>query len=267
MTTATHQARNRHGSAPASPVTAARVLTLRSLRLGFRQIDGLIVSVILPVMLMTLFVYVFGGAIDTGTEYLNYVVPGIILLTAGFGAAQTAMSVSSDLTTGMVDRFRSMPMPIPALLGGHALASLLRNLATTVIVIGVALIMGFRPTTDLPSWLLAAGVISLYILAIAWISVGAGVLARTTDAASGFTFFMLFLPYVSSAFVPPETLPAALRGFAEHQPITPIIETIRALLSGASAGDHGWAAVAWCVGIIAVAVPASAGAFRRRTRT
>ncbi len=267
MTSLTHQGRQPRRDAQASPMTATRVFTLRSIRLGLRQIDGLIVGVILPVMLMTLFVYVFGGAIDTGTEYLNYVVPGIILLTAGFGAAQTAMTVTNDLTTGMIDRFRSLPVPIPALLSGHAVASLLRNLVTTVIVIGVAVIMGFRPTTDVTSWLLAAGVISLYILAIAWISIVAGVLARTTDAASGFTFFMLFLPYVSSAFVPPETLPAALRGFAEHQPVTPIIETIRALLHGTPAGTHGWTAVAWCSGVIAVAVPAAAAAFRRRTRT
>lgn len=239
-------------------------LTGRSVRHMVRQIDGLLLSVVLPVLLMLLFVNVFGGAIAIGTRYLDYVLPGIIVLTAGYGASQAAIAVTGDLTTGSVDRFRSMPISPASLLGGHALASLLRNLLSTAIVVGVALAMGFRPVAGPLGWLGVIGMVALFVVAMTWVAVLIGVVATSVDAASGFSFFVLFLPYISSAFVPPETLPAVLRPIAEHQPITPVIETMRGLLLGAPVGSSGWLAVLWCAGILALAVPAAAGAFRRR---
>jgi ABC-2 type transport system permease protein len=244
----------------------AAVLTGRAVRHTVRHVDGLLLSVMLPVMLLLMFVYVFGGAIETGTDYLNYVVPGVIVLSAGYGASQIAMGVAGDLTTGTIDRFRSLPMSSASLLAGHVVASLLRTLFSTLLVIAVALLIGFRPTTNPVSWLGVVGVTSLFVLAIAWVSVAMGTLAKTAEAASGFTFFILFLPYISSAYVPPETLPSALRPFAEHQFVTPVIETMRGLLMDQPIGSSGWLAVAWTLGIIALAIPLSAVLFRRRTR-
>jgi ABC-2 type transport system permease protein len=242
------------------------VLTGRAVRATVRQIDGLLLSVILPVMLLLMFVYVFGGAIDTGTDYLNYVVPGIIILTAGYGASQIALGVSNDMTTGTIDRIRSMPVSSVSLLTGHVVSSMLRTLFSSLLVILVAVVMGFRPTGDPAAWLGVLAVITLFVLVITWISAAVGVMAKTPDAASGFTFFILFVPYLSSAYVPTETLPSALRPIAEHQPVTPIIETMRGLLLEQPIGSSGWLAVAWCLGILALAIPAAALAFRHRTR-
>lgn len=241
-------------------------LTQRSMRHGFRNLDGLFVSILLPVMLLLLFVYVFGGAIDTGTDYLNYVVPGIILLTAGYSASHTAIAVNQDMTSGMIDRFRSLPIGSASILSGHVIAGLLRNLLSTMVVIVVSVGIGFRPTGDVLAWIAALAIISLYILAIAWLSAMVGVFANTPDAANGFTLLFLFLPYISSAFVPPETLPGVLQPIAKHQPVTPLIETLRNLLNGQSMGSDGWIAIAWCIGIISMAVPAAAAIFRWRVR-
>jgi ABC-2 type transport system permease protein len=244
----------------------AAVLTGRAVRHTWRQIDGLLLSVMLPVMLLLLFVYVFGGAIDAGTVYRDYVIPGVIVLSAGYGASQVAMGVAGDLSTGTIDRFRSMPMSSASLLAGHVVSSVLRTLFSTVLVIAVALLIGFRPTTNVVSWLGVLGVTSLFVLAIAWISVAMGTMAKTAEAASGFTFFVLFLPYVSSAYVPVETLPSALRPIAEHQFVTPVIETMRGLLLDQPIGNSAWLAAAWCLGIIAITIPLSAALFRHRTR-
>ncbi len=208
-------------------------VTGRNLRRMVRSPDALLLGLALPVMLLVLFVYVFGGAMDTGTDYLNYVVPGIVLLSASFGAAQTAVAVASDMQRGIVDRFRSMPIARSAVLTGHVVASVVRNLVSTAVVFAVAALMGFRPDATPAEWLAALGVVTLFVLAISAISAALGMLAGNEEAASGFTFFLLFLPYVSSAFVPPDTMPTWLRGgFAEHQPVTPVIETVRGLLTG-----------------------------------
>ena len=237
----------------------------RSIRRTTRELDALLLSVLLPVMLMLLFVYVFGGAIETGTSYINYVVPGIILLCAGYGAANTAVAVANDMTNGIVDRFRSMPILSSAVLTGHVVASMARNLVSTALVLGVALALGFRPTAGPLEWLAAGAVLALFVLAVSWVATFAGLITRSVEAASGFSFFVLFLPYVSSAFVPTETMPAVLHAFAENQPITPVIETLRGLLTGTPIGDSGWLAVLWWAPILVVAFVASTAVFRRRT--
>jgi ABC-2 type transport system permease protein len=205
------------------------------------------------------------GAIDTGTKYVTYVVPGVILLCAGFGAASTAVSVSQDLKNGIVDRFRSMDIGGAALLAGHVAASVARNLASTVLVLGVAFLIGFRPRATPLDWLAAAGVLLLFILAISWLSAAVGLLARTPEAAAGFTFFVMFLPYPSSAFVPIDTMPSWIHGFANHQPCTPVIETLRGLLLDAPVASAPWQAVAWCGGIMLASVAVAGVLFRRRT--
>jgi ABC-2 type transport system permease protein len=237
----------------------------RAMRHTTRQVDALLISAILPVMLMLLFVYVFGGAIDTGTAYLNYVVPGIIILCAGYGAAETGVGVCHDLVNHIVDRFRTLPIAPSTVLVGHVTASIARNVLATVIVVGVAIALGFRPTAGPIEWVAAIALILLFVLAISWVSVCFGLVARTPEAASGFAFFLLFLPYVSSAFVPTDTMPSGLRAVADHQPITPLIETIRGLLTGTPIGSSAWQAVAWFGAITVVAFAGAAALFRRRT--
>ncbi|MFG2329749.1 ABC transporter permease [Streptomyces sp. NPDC048604] len=244
----------------------ALVLTGRSLRISRRNIDAVITSLLLPVMLMLIFVYFFGGAIETGTQYVTYVVPGVLVLCAGFGAAGTAVTVSDDMKGGIVDRFRSLDLGGAAILGGHVGASLIRNLVATTLVLGVAFVIGFRPQAGPLGWLAALGLLVTYIAAISWLSAAAGLLARTPEAAGGFTFFMMFLPYPSSAFVPIETMPSWLHGFADHQPVTQLIESLRGLLLDRPVGTTPWIALAWSAGLLAVAAAASGRLFARRTR-
>lgn len=246
-------------------LTDSLVLIARSLRHTVRNIDSLLLSFALPVMVLLLFVYVFGGAIDTRAAYVNYVVPGIILLCTGYGASTTAVSVANDMVTGVIDRFRSLPILSSAVLTGHVVASVVRNLLATTLVIAVALAAGFRPTAGPARWLAVLGVLLLFILAMSWAAVALGLLARSVEGASGFTFFILFLPYLSSAFVPTATMPEALRLIAANQPVTPVIETLRGLLLGQPIGNHGWLAVAWFGGLLVAAYAASAYLFRRRT--
>ncbi|WP_265522309.1 ABC transporter permease [Oerskovia flava] len=246
----------------------------RSLRLVRRDPDELLLAVLLPVMMMLLFVYVFGGAMQVGTDYITYATPGVILLCAGYGASNTALAVQQDMAGGIVDRFRSLPIASSTMLTGHVVASVVKNLVSTVIVFGVAFLIGFRADATALEWCGAIAMIVLYVLAITWVATFVGVLAHTPAAAGGFGFFMLFLPYVSSAFVPPETMPSWMRGFAENQPITSVIETTRGLLVGTGSdgspvtdlGPTAWLAVAWTAGITAVFLVAAAVAFARRRR-
>ncbi|WP_418606658.1 ABC transporter permease [Georgenia sp. SUBG003] len=233
-----------------------------------RSLDTLLVGVLLPVMLMLLFVYVFGGALSTGSSglsYVDYVVPGVVLLTAGYGAANTAQAVTADISGGVVDRLRSLPVASWAVPGGHVLASLVKNLGTTAIVIGVAVLVGFRPHASTADWLAAVGLVALYVLAMTWVAAAVGMVARSVEAASAFSFFVLFLPYLSSSFVPVETMPRVLRAVAEHQPITPTTDALRALLLGAPVGNHAGVAIAWWAGALLLAAPVAAVLFRRRT--
>ncbi|MEU9945079.1 ABC transporter permease [Streptomyces lavendulae] len=246
--------------------TAALTMAGRSLRISRRSPDALIAALMLPVMLMLIFVYFFGGAIDTGTAYVTYVVPGAMLLCAGFGAASTAVSVADDMKNGIVDRLRSLDVGGVPVLAGHVTASVVRNLVSTALVLAVALAIGFRPRASAPAYLAAAGLLVAYITAISWLAATLGLLAKSPEAAGGFTFLMMFLPYPSSAFVPIGTMPSWLHGFAGHQPLTPVIESLRALLLDRPAGNAPWTALAWCAAITALAVTLAGVLFRRRTR-
>lgn len=247
-------------------MTATAVLIGRSIRLSRRNLDMLILAIALPLVLMLLFVLVFGGAIATGTEYVTYVVPGILLLCTGYGAATTASAVAADMHGGMVDRLRTLPIPSAAVLTGHVVASLARNAVATTVVVAVAVALGFRPAGTVVDWLLAAGLLALWVAALSWLAAGAGVLARSVEAAGAFSFVMLFVPYLSSAFVPVETMPGVLRAFAAHQPVTPVTETVRALLTGAPV-DRAGPALAWCLGLLAVSVAFAVTAYGRRARS
>ncbi|MFD6054915.1 ABC transporter permease [Agromyces sp. NPDC060279] len=243
---------------------AERVFVTRSLLQELRDPEAMLMAVVLPVMLMLMFTFIFGEAIDPSGGYVDYVVPGIILLCAGFGASSTAVSVSRDMTTGIIERFRTMPLRSGAVLTGHVVVSVIRNLFATAVVIGVALLVGFRPNATALDWLAMFGVVALYILAITYLFAAIGLAASSPEAANGYGFILLFLPYVSSAFVPVETMPDWLRPIAEHQPITPVIETIRSFLVGTPLGSSGWIALAWCLGIVVVAAVWGAWLFRRK---
>jgi ABC-2 type transport system permease protein len=246
-------------------LTAETVFVGRSLRHSLRDVESLLMAVMLPVLVMLLFTFVFGGAIDPSGGYVDYVVPGIILLCAGFGAASTASYVARDMTTGIVDRLRTMPLRPGAVLTGHVVASLVRNLFATGVVIAVGIALGFRPVAGVGAWIAASALIALYILAITYLFAAIGVASGSPEAATGYGFVLLFLPYLSSAFVPIDTMPAWLRPIAQYQPLTPIIEALRGLLTGGAAPATTAAAVTWCLGILIVAVAWGAWVFRRRT--
>jgi ABC-2 type transport system permease protein len=247
-------------------VSDALVLSARALRLNRRTPDALVTGLALPVILMVLFVELFGGALRTGGEYVQYVVPGVLVLAAAFGAGTTAVSVSQDLGRGVVDRFRTFDVGAPALLAGHVVASLIRGAVSSVLVVAVALVLGFRPGGGPAAWLLAGAVLAVFVVALSWLSAVVGLLASSAEAASGFTFFVSFLPYPSSAFVPVDTLPGWLRGFAGHQPVTTTVDALRALLLGRPVGWLAAQSLVECVVVVAVCVPLAGVLFARRTR-
>ncbi|MCG7633809.1 ABC transporter permease [Gordonia McavH-238-E] len=252
----------------------ATTMFWRSLRTLSRDPDELILALVLPIAIMLMFVYVFGGAMSVGTDYITYATPGVILLCAGYGASNTALAVANDMNGGIIDRFRSMPMVGATVMFGHVAASLVKNSVSTAVVLLVAMAIGFRPSASPAEWLGAAAIVLAYVLAITCLAALIGVSVRTPAAAGGFGFVMLFLPYVSSAFVPPETMPAWLRGFAEAQPVTPVIESIRALLVGMGTGGspvHDLASqaatgIAWCTAITLVSLSAAGWVFARKGR-
>jgi ABC-2 type transport system permease protein len=251
-------------------VSDARVMAKRCTRRSLRDPEAFFTALMLPIVLMLLFVYVFGGALKVGGSYVNYVVPGLIVLCAGFGAGTTAVAVASDMANGIVDRFRSMPIASSSMLIGQIVASLLRNLLATTLVIGVGLGVGWRPRSSPLDWLAAAGMIVLFVLALSWLAAAIGLLARSVEAANSFGVVLMFVPYVSTAFVPAHTMPLVLRVFAEHQPFTSIIETMRGLWmghtsTGASVGHEAWLAIAYCLGILVISIPAATWLFRHRT--
>ncbi|MFC8384685.1 ABC transporter permease [Nocardia sp. NPDC057272] len=238
----------------------------RNIRHTLRSPDTMIMTVVLPVMILLMFVFVFGGAMDVGPgAYIDYVVPGIILLCASFGASTTALALSTDVAEGIIDRFRTMAIARSAVLTGHVAESVIRNLITSAIVIVVAVVLGFRPTTDPLRWLGAFGVLAMFVFALSWLAAALGLLAPNPEAANGFTFVFMFLPYVSSAFVPTSSMPTWLHWYAENQPVTPVIETLRGLLMGAPIGDSWVLAVLWCAGIGLVGYIAAGALFRRQT--
>jgi ABC-2 type transport system permease protein len=249
---------------PPRRTTVLATFVGRSVRHTLRTPDALIMAIALPTILMLLFTQVFGGAIDPTGGYVDYVVPGIILLCAGFGAASTAVDVANDMKAGVIERFRTMPLRAETVIAGHVVASLVRNLVATGIVIGVAVLLGFRPTGSLLDWVGMFALVAGYILAITYLFAAIGLAASNPEAANGYGFFLMFLPYLSSAFVPVETMPEWLRPVAEHQPLTPIIETIRGLLLGTEIGQSGWWALGWCALILGVAVVLTRVLFRAK---
>ncbi|WP_053643458.1 MULTISPECIES: ABC transporter permease [unclassified Streptomyces] len=247
-------------------LSAASVLAGRGIRISRRNLDAVITSMMLPVMLMLVFVYFFGGAIDTGTRYVTYVVPGVLVLCAGFGSASTAVGVSEDMRLGVVDRFRTLDIGGTPFLAGHVAATVARNALSTTLVFGVAFAIGFRPAGTAAGWFAAIGLLLAWITAVSWLSAALGLVTRTAEAAGAVTFLMMFLPYPSSAFVPIETMPSWLHGFAEHQPVTPLVESMRGLLLDRPAGDAPWIALGWCAALLVLALAASGFLFRLRTR-
>ena len=230
------------------------VMLGRSMRHIFRSMDTIITVTLTPIAMMLLFVYVFGGAIQTGTDnYVNYLLPGILLIAIASGIAYTAYRLFMDMQSGIFERFHSMPIARSAALWGHVLTSLVSNAISVAVIILVALIMGFRSSAGVLSWLAVAGILALFTLALTWIAAIAGLSAKSVDGAGAFSYPIIFLPFISSAFVPTESMPSAVRAFAENQPVTSIVETIRALLSGQPVGNDIWFALAWCIGIMILA--------------
>src|SRR5215212_1875768 len=241
------------------------VMLGRSMRHILRSMDTIITVTIMPIMFMLLFVYVFGGAIQTGTDnYVNYLLPGILLIAIASGIAYTAYRLFLDMQSGIFERFHSMPIARSAALWGHVLTSLVSNAISVVIIILVALIIGFRSSAGVLSWLAVTGILALFTLALTWIAAIAGLSAKSVDGASAFSYPLLFLPFISSAFVPTESMPGPVRAFAENQPVTSIVNAIRALLSGQPAGNDIWVALTWCLGILIVAYLFAMRVYKKR---
>lgn len=241
------------------------VMLGRSMRHIFRSMDTIITVCITPIAIMLLFVYVFGGAIQTGTDnYINYLLPGILLIAIASGIAYTSYRLFMDLQRGIFERFHSMPIARSAPLWGHVLTSLVSNAISVVVIILVALLIGFRSSAGILSWLAVAGILALFTLALTWIAVIAGLSAKSVDGAGAFSFPLIFLPFISSAFVPTESMPSVVRAFAENQPVTSIVQSIRALLSGQPVGNDIWVALAWCVGILIVAYLFAMRVYKRK---
>ncbi|MEU6548663.1 ABC transporter permease [Streptomyces sp. NPDC046915] len=241
------------------------VLTGRTLRHVTRSLDTIITTVITPVAMMLMFDYVFGGAIDTGSvAYVNYMLPGILLITIASGISYTAYRLFSDMKSGIFERFQSMPIARSGVLWAHVFTSLVANLISLVIVVGVALLMGFRSGAGALAWLAVAGILLLFTLALTWLAVIPGLSAASVEGAGAFAYPLIFLPFISSAFVPTKTMPGPVRAFAEHQPVTSIVNTIRDLFARQPVGDDIWIALAWCVGILVVAYVFAMAAYRRK---
>ncbi len=242
------------------------VMAGRCIRHLTRNLDNLLIVIVLPIMMMLLFSSVFGGAIQIGGDenYVNYIVPGILLICIGYSASTTAVSINMDMSQGIIDRFRSMPIAKSAFITGHVIASVFRNIVSTTVSVLAALVLGFSPKASFVEWLIIILILLLYALAMTYLSTIFGLLAKTPEGAGAFGFVMLFLPYVSSAFVPLETLPKALRLFAEHQPITILIEALRSLFASTSS-PFIFEAIIWCSGILIVSAFIAGQIFKRKT--
>ena len=237
----------------------------RSLRHISRSPDTIITTAVMPIAFMLLFVYVLGGAIETGTDsYVTYLLPGILLITIASGISYTAYRLFLDLQSGIFERFQSMPIARSAVLWAHVLTSVVANLVSLVVVVLVALLMGFRSGAGVLAWIAAAGILVLFTLALTWLAVIPGLTAKTIDGASAFSYPLILLPFISSAFVPTDTMPGPVRAFAEHQPVTSIVNTIRDLLAGQSVGNDLWVALAWCVGLLVVAYTLAMAVYHRK---
>ncbi len=241
------------------------VLLTRSLRHVLRSPDTIITTAVTPIAMLLLFVYVFGGAIDVGgASYVDYLLPGILLITIASGIAYTAFRLFTDVSGGIFERFQSMPIARSALLWSHVLTSVVANLTSLVLVVLVALAMGFRSGAGVLAWLAVLGILVLFTLALTWLAVIPGLTATSVDGVSGFSYPLIFLPFISSAFVPTGGMPGPVRWFAEHQPVTPIVNTLRNLFAERPVGDDGWIAVAWCGGLLLVAYALAMRTYRSK---
>ncbi|GAA2573662.1 MULTISPECIES: ABC transporter permease [Streptomyces] len=250
------------------PVLAdCTVLVRRSLRHLFRNVDEIIQAIALPVMLLLLFRYLFGGAINTGgPSYVNYLISGVIVLSVAFSASATAVGVANDLQNGIVERFRTMPMFGPAVLVGHVVSAVLRNIVSVSLVIGVGYLVDFRPEATATEWLTAGAILLVFMLAISWMATLLGVLAGGVEAASGYAMILVFLPYASSALVPSDNMPTVLKAVVDNQPFTPVVNAVRALLIDLPVGDQVWLAFAWWVPILALTTVFTMNRFLKHTR-
>lgn len=241
-------------------------MTGRVLRYTTRSVDTIITVVAMPIMFMLLFVYVFGGAIHTGsTRYIDYIVPGILLMCTASGVAYTAFRLNNDITKGIFERFHSMPVAKSSILAGHVLTSLLFNAVSIALILLIACVLGFRSEAGLLAWLAIAGILLLCTLALTWIAVTFGLLARSAEGASVFSYVLLVLLFISSGFVPTDTMPHGLELFAENQPMTAIINAVRSLMFNRPIGDSALLAVAWCMGILILFFLAAMRTYRRRS--
>jgi ABC-2 type transport system permease protein len=246
-------------------VADTAVLTGRTMRHITRSLDTIITTAITPIAIMLLFVYVLGGAIDTGpVRYVTYLLPGILLITIASGISYTAIRLFADLQGGIFERFQSMPIARSGVLWAHVLTSLAANVISLVVVFGAALLMGFRSGAGVLAWLAVAGLLVLFTLALTWLAVIPGLTAKSVDGAGAFAYPLIFLPFISSAFVPTGTMPGPVRAFAEHQPVTSIVNSIRDLLTRQPVGTGIWIAIAWCVGLLVVACVLASISYRRR---
>ena len=241
------------------------LLTRRSLRHILRSPDTIITTAITPIAILLLFVFVFGGAIETGTgTYVDYLLPGILLITVASGVAYTALRLFQDLQSGIFERFHSMPITRSSVLWAHVITSLVANLMSVAAVVIVAVVMGFRSSAGVLAWLAVAGILVVFTLALTWLAVIPGMTAKSVDGAGAFAYPLILLPFISSAFVPTATMPGPVRAFAENQPVTAIVDAIRNLLAGQAVGSELWFALAWCLGILVIAYVLAMAAYRRR---
>jgi len=230
-----------------------------------RSPDTIITTAITPIAIMLLFVYVFGGAIETDTDnYVNYLLPGVMLIAIASGIAYTAVRLYTDLKSGIFERFHSMPIPRSSMLWAHVLTSLVANGLSVVIIVLVGLVMGFRTSASALAWLAVAAILALFTMALTWIAVIAGLSAKSVDGAGAFSYPLVFLPFISSAFVPTDTMPGPVRAFAEGQPVTAIVDTIQDLFAQRPVGSDIWIALAWCLGTLGVAYVFAMAAYRRK---
>ncbi len=246
-------------------VSNTGVMLGRSLRHVTRSLDTIITVTIMPIAFLLLFRYVFGGAIQAGTgNYVNYLMPGILLIAIASGVSYTGYRLFNDMKSGIFERFHSMPIARSSVLWGHVLTSLVSNAISVVVIIAVGLVMGFRTSAGVLAWLAVAGILALFTLALTWMAVTAGLLAKSPDGASAFSYPIIFLPFISSAFVPTVTMPGPVRAFADNQPVTSIVNTIRELLARQPVGNDIWIALAWCVGALLVTYVLAMLAYRRK---
>ncbi len=243
------------------------VLITRSLKHIFKNPDQLMGLTVQPIMFMLLFRYVFGGAIQTsGISYVNFLVAGILVQSVAFGSLTTSLSVASDLQRGLIDRLKSLPIFSLAVIMGHVVADLFRNVIQSLIMVGVGLLVGFRPQANVQEWLAIVGIVLIFTFAMSWVAAILGLIAKSVEAVQWMGFFLIFpLTFASAAFAPTQSMAKGLRVFAENQPVTHIIEVIRALMNGTPVGNHAWIALVWCVGVIVLAIPYAAYLFRKHS--